>query len=247
VTLTATAQGQSVFAGMTNAACSANTCSVVMTQARNVVANFTATGTFLLTVDAESDFGTVTSNPPGIDCASSTIGHICTFAFPTGTSVQLTAKAATGYVLNRWSGDCVGSAVTCTVLMTQARSVTAFFSQTFPPVLSGFSASLLGVAHPNCAASNGGSLYQVRVNYADQYGTVAMNTSSVSLTWQGSLITTWTDSWTGTPFNGTVTLNACVVFGTATSGTFIVLVRNVSPPPGYSLISGSVSKPNGAK
>lgn len=67
--------------------------------------------------------GTVSSNPGGIAC-----GSICSANFANGTSVTLTASAASGSVFAGWSGACTGSAATCVVSMTQARNVTATFN-----------------------------------------------------------------------------------------------------------------------
>jgi hypothetical protein len=41
--------------------------------------------------------------------------------------VTLTAAAASGSTLGGWSGACTGTAATCTVVMSQARAVTASF------------------------------------------------------------------------------------------------------------------------
>ena len=68
--------------------------------------------------------GTVSSSPAGIDC-----GSTCTAQFTAGTSVTLTAAAAPGSNFTGWGGACAGSATTCTVSMTEARSVNAEFSQ----------------------------------------------------------------------------------------------------------------------
>lgn len=72
----------------------------------------------------KSGSGTVTSSPAGINC-----GATCSASFASGTSVTLTATAASGYSFSGWSGGCSGTG-SCTVSMTQARSVTANFSQT---------------------------------------------------------------------------------------------------------------------
>lgn len=66
--------------------------------------------------------GTVTSSPSGIDCGSS-----CSATFDHGASVTLIATPAPGSSFTGWSGDCSGVMMTCTVLMTQARSVSASF------------------------------------------------------------------------------------------------------------------------
>jgi Divergent InlB B-repeat domain len=69
--------------------------------------------------------GTVTSNPPGINC-----GLLClqqSARFPHGTVVRLTAEATTGTSFLNWTGDCTGTAA-CTVTMTADRTVVAHFS-----------------------------------------------------------------------------------------------------------------------
>lgn len=72
--------------------------------------------------------GSVVSAPAGIDC-----GNRCSANFAYGRSVTLTAmpdpgrdsKGASDFI--GWSGACAGSAVTCTVDIDQARTVTAVF------------------------------------------------------------------------------------------------------------------------
>jgi hypothetical protein len=66
--------------------------------------------------------GTITSAPSGINC-----GSTCSASYTTGTSVSLTAAAASGSTFAGWSGACTGTG-TCTVSMTSARSVTATFN-----------------------------------------------------------------------------------------------------------------------
>jgi predicted carbohydrate-binding protein with CBM5 and CBM33 domain/uncharacterized protein (DUF2141 family) len=67
--------------------------------------------------------GTVTSSPGGISC-----GSACSASFASGTSVTLTATPAAGSTFAGWNGACSGTAATCTVSMTAARSVTATFN-----------------------------------------------------------------------------------------------------------------------
>ncbi len=69
--------------------------------------------------------GTVTSAPAGITCSL-----VCTATFAAGTSVTLTATPGAGSVFAGWSGACSGSA-SCTVVLDQARAVTARFSRVF--------------------------------------------------------------------------------------------------------------------
>lgn len=78
--------------------------------------------TFTLSVTSSGN-GSVTSNTGGIDC-----GAACSADVPAGTDVTLTATPAAGHALQGWGGACSGSAGTCTVSMTAARSVTATFA-----------------------------------------------------------------------------------------------------------------------
>src|SRR5262245_19322757 len=68
---------------------------------------------FTVTVQKEGNgSGTVTSTPPGIDC-----GTTCTNQsnqFEQGTTVSLSAPAASGSVFSGWSGDCSGTG-SCTL------------------------------------------------------------------------------------------------------------------------------------
>jgi thermitase len=74
--------------------------------------------------------GSVSSGPAGIFCLPD-----CVQDFAFGTLVMLTANAAGGTappkpgstVFDHWEGDCSGSAPTCVVNMTQARTIRAVF------------------------------------------------------------------------------------------------------------------------
>ncbi len=122
VTLHATSDVSSTFAGWSGSGCSGTAdCLVSMTQARSVTATFTIK-TFSLSVSKSgSGTGTVSSSPVGIDC-----GSTCSHSFDYGTSVDLAATAGGNSTFTGWSGACSGTG-TCTVSMTQTRSVTATF------------------------------------------------------------------------------------------------------------------------
>ena len=125
VTLTATAASGSTFAGWSGACSGTTTCTVSMSATRAVTATFNTTGatTQTLTVArAGTGTGTVTSSPTGINC-----GSTCSASFTSGTSVALTATAASGSTFAGWSGACSGTGA-CTVAMTAAASVTATFN-----------------------------------------------------------------------------------------------------------------------
>jgi hypothetical protein len=87
------------------------------------------TTTYTLTVArGGAGTGTVTSNPSGISC-----GTACSAGYASGTSVVLTASAASGSVFSGWSGGGCSGTGTCTVAMTQNQSVTANFGLATPP------------------------------------------------------------------------------------------------------------------
>lgn len=71
--------------------------------------------------------GTVTSNPPGVNC-----GTPCTANFATGTAVNLSASAASGSTFSGWAGPCTGTAA-CSVPMTSDVFVVAVFDVSPPP------------------------------------------------------------------------------------------------------------------
>ncbi|MEK6276238.1 MAG: hypothetical protein AABM30_13040, partial [Actinomycetota bacterium] len=120
VTLTAVASAGSRFAGWSGACSGTGTCSVTMSQARNVTATFVAVHTLTVT-KAGSGGGTVTSDVGAINC-----GATCSDEYDEGTSVTLTAAASSGSRFAGWSGACSGTG-TCSVTMSQARNATATF------------------------------------------------------------------------------------------------------------------------
>jgi len=123
VTLTAAPATRSIFIGWSGCDTVADTtCTVTMNASRSVIATFDLQR-FTLTVNKTgSGSGTVTSNPPGIDC-----GPDCTEPYTIDTVVTLTATPNVLNVFTGWSGCDTVADRTCTVTMGSARSVAAGF------------------------------------------------------------------------------------------------------------------------
>lgn len=123
VTLTAAPGAGSLFNGWSGACTGTGACRLSMSAARNVNANFVLART-LTVVKAGTGSGTVSSTPAGIDC-----GPDCTQDYADGTSVTLTAAAATGSTFTGWSGGCTGTGSSCTIAsLSASTSVTAAFA-----------------------------------------------------------------------------------------------------------------------
>ena len=81
-----------------------------------------ATYTVTVTVNGTGS-GTVTSSPAGVSCKPT-----CTASFTAGTSVKLSAAAASGSYLTTWSGACKGTGTTCTLAVNSNLAVSATFN-----------------------------------------------------------------------------------------------------------------------
>jgi alpha-tubulin suppressor-like RCC1 family protein len=123
VTLTATPAAGSIFSAWGGACSGIGVCSVSLDTSKAVSAAFFAfsSGTYNLNVGVTGS-GAVVSNPAGINC-----GATCTAAFGANATVTLTATPASGYMFSGWTGPCSGSG-TCTVTMSQAKTVNATFA-----------------------------------------------------------------------------------------------------------------------
>jgi List-Bact-rpt repeat protein len=92
-----------------------------MTAAKSVTATFVKVWDMTVTL-AGSGSGTVTSSPLGINCGSD-----CLETYDQGTSVTLTATAASGSRFDSWSGCDSTAGNQCTVNVNSVESVTATF------------------------------------------------------------------------------------------------------------------------
>lgn len=101
------------------------TCSVTMSGARAVTAEFVKRWSLTATSQATGDFdGTVA-------CTVGSTPVSCSGTFDHGTTVQIAATPDAGAALGGWSGDttCAVTSTTCSVAMTADRTVTATFRE----------------------------------------------------------------------------------------------------------------------
>lgn len=129
VTLTAaTSNAKTIFAGWSGACSGTGSCSVTMTQARQVSAAFQAVSSGPPQVLSLATSGTGASTlSVSADGITQQCGGACTMSFGQGTSVTLTAEPAPGTALVAWSGACRGRKMSCVVRMTTAKTVNASF------------------------------------------------------------------------------------------------------------------------
>jgi len=218
VTLTAAATSGSTFTGWSGACTGASTCTVSMTQARSVTATFTSQATtFALTVTRNgTGTGTVTSNTGGINCGTACSANIASTT--PATQVILTAAVASGSTFAGWSGACTGTALVCTVTMSQARNVTATFNSTggttFP-----LSVTKAGTGAGAVTSSPGG------ISCGTTCGANYTTGTSVTLTaaaTTGSAFGGWSGACSGTGtcvLSMTVARNVTATFNTTGGGT----------------------------
>jgi len=206
VTLTATPAGGSVFNGWSGGGCSGTvlTCTVVLTAATTVTANFIP-GTNSMTVNvAGNGSGSVLSNPAGISC-----GADCTENFTNGTSVTLSAAPVTGSVFTGWSGGgCTGTG-TCTITISAAVTVTATFTLSTHQLTT----SKAGNGGGTVSSSDGLINCGVDCGELYNYGTTITLTATPTT---GSSFT----GWSGGGCSGTGTCTVTMAAATNVTATF---------------------------
>lgn len=124
VTLIATPSAGSIFGGWSGACSGSGACTLSMSEARQVDAQFQA-GSYTLSVSRSGNAtGSVTASSGGISC-----GSVCSANYMGGSTVSLTATPGPYARFVGWSGACAGTG-SCVVSMVDARSVGATFSAT---------------------------------------------------------------------------------------------------------------------
>jgi trimeric autotransporter adhesin len=131
VTLTAVAQSQSQFVAWTGACTgSASTCAVTMSQAETVSAQFNPISSAINVILNGNGQGSVSSGTGSINCSDVSGGaSTCSTNASDGSTLTLTATAATGSQFAGWDGFCIGqSGNTCQVSIEEATTASAQFT-----------------------------------------------------------------------------------------------------------------------
>jgi hypothetical protein len=100
---------------------SGNTCMVSMSAAKDVSASFIFDSS-LTVVRSGTGYGTVLSDPAGINC-----GQTCTMFGPSETLVTLQAIPDAGFVFTGWSGGGCSGIESCQLTLSSSMTVTARF------------------------------------------------------------------------------------------------------------------------
>jgi len=127
ITLTASANSSSVFAGWTGACTGTDKCSLIISSNKSVVAIFNTKTTlpnYTLSVSKSgTGSGMVTSSPTGISCGSD-----CSETYQSGTSVTLYTTALGDSIFGGWGGACAGTDTNCVLTMDGNKSVKVTFT-----------------------------------------------------------------------------------------------------------------------
>lgn len=209
LTLTATPEPGSRFAGWSGVACpGTGTCTVTLNTDMTVVARFVLTSTLTVTKTG-SGAGSVVSGAGDITC-----GATCSAVYDAGTNVTLTATPAAGSAFIGWSGgDCSGTGP-CTTTVDDSRTVTATFA-TKPTLAVATSGTGTGTVTSAAAGIDCGAACTAEL---DPGATVTLTASPAT----GSTFT----GWSGGGCSGTQPCQVKVDDATTVTATF-----TVNPPP----------------
>ncbi len=123
VRLRAEPDGNSRFVGWSGACSStASICIFTVDGITSATATFAKQGFRMAVSRASNGGGTISAQPDGVNC-----GSTCSYTYPAGTTVTLTATPDSTSLFAGWIGDCVSSGNTCTTTMDNAKFIAAAF------------------------------------------------------------------------------------------------------------------------
>ncbi len=201
VTLTATPDSGSRFAGWSGGGCGGTgMCTVTMSSNRTITATFTTSSPPSLTLNvtfAGTGVGTVSGS--GINCSSA-----CSQSYPTGTVVTLTAAPGSGSSFSGWSGGGCSGTGTCTVTMSSVESISATFTinpSSLPPAGSYGGTTSQGYNIALYVSPDSTKLQDVTINAVElgctpggSYQDQSFNIPSIAIASDGSFTTTVVES-----------------------------------------------------
>lgn len=177
--------------------------------------------------------GFVGSEPSGIDCGTTGSHDLCYTVFGTGQSVTLTANPDEGSLFDGWGGACSGTSLTCAVTLSEARSVTASFSQGPRKLTVAKTGNGSGTVDSVPAGISCGSSCEASYPYG----------TSITLTPTASTGTTFT-GWTGT-CSGTAACTVSMNQIRNVGATFTLQKRSLKLVKGQNGSGAVVSAPAG--
>ena len=209
---------------------SSTTCTLTMSSAKSVEADFAGGNTTYVLSAQVTGSGTITGG--GLNCTGSGAG--CAAAQAAGASIALTATAGFGATFTGWGGACTGTS-TCLVPMTQAKSVTATFTTSSGG--GGTSETLtLEVTGAGSVSASGGlctSTAGKKVTCTQRY-TKDQKVTLTAKPAKGFVLAAWKGACTGKKATCTVTVSAVETV----SATFAQLVLAPLASPKVAKTSG---------
>jgi uncharacterized repeat protein (TIGR02543 family) len=210
-----------------------DTCTVTMDSARSVTATF-AVAPMKLDVTVNGN-GNVSGGSGAINCGNG--ANICSGSFVQNATVTLVATPATGATFAGWTGACGGTSTTCTILLNQAKSVTATFTGGTAGTGFALSVSVSGsgsVTGGGISCGNGATLCSV--NQTPNTTVVLTATPSAGASFLG-----WGGACSGTATTCSVVMTAArsvtasFTGGTGGGGTTVQLTVSVT---GSGIVTG---------
>jgi hypothetical protein len=212
VILTASANSGYTFTGWSGGGCSGKgTCTITMTAATPVTANYAITTNNLTVTKSGMGVGTVTGSDSLINC-----GSTCSVNYESGKAVTLTASANSGSTFSGWSGGGCSGKGTCAVSMTAATTVAATFTPVYNLTVTK-SATGAGTITSSDSTINCGSTCSANYNPG----------TSVTLTAWANSGYTFT-GWLGGGCTGTGTCTVSMAAATSVTATFATTTYNLA-------------------